>query len=304
METPVVLIIFRRPETTRKVFKVIRQIKPKKLFIIADGPRNDRIGEEKKCELTRCVVDMVDWECEVYKDYSDTNLGCAKRVFSGLNTVFDHVDRAIILEDDCLPNLSFFRFCEETLEKYKCDTRIMSVTGQNVQFGLERSPYSYYFSRFSHCWGWATWKRAWECFDFDMDLWPQVKKDKVLNLVFDSPAEARRWTELLDRTYLGHINSWAYRWSLSCFIQNGLHVIPNRNLVSNIGFGRDSTNTTVSKSKLSNIPSHYMDFPLLHPPYIIRHTEADRYTQRTLHAARGKKARIKRLIRRTIKYFQ
>ena len=304
MKTPVVLIIFKRPDTTRKVFEVIREAKPEKLYIIADGPRSSKPDESKKCAEARAVIDSVDWKCEVHKDYSDINLGCANRVSSGLDWVFSCEEEAIILEDDCLPDPTFFGFCEENLEKYRDDCRIMSITGQNVQFGQKRGGYSYYFSYFSYIWGWATWKRAWNYYDFNLSLWPQVKRDKVLNLIFDSEDAAKTWEELLENTLLSNIEAWDYRWILSCLLQNGLHIVPNQNLVSNIGFGLDSTNTHSSRSPLANISSSSIEFPLIHPPYIVRHTAADRFSQKTLHAPKGKKAKVKAIVRRVKKLLQ
>ncbi len=137
MKTPVTFIIFKRPDTTEKVFEVIRQAQPEKLFVIADGPRDDREGEAEKCEATRSIIEKVDWDCEVIKNYSDINLGCAKRVSSGINWVFENVEESIILEDDCIPDLTFFRFSEELLEKYRDDTRIASITAQNCQLTVQ-----------------------------------------------------------------------------------------------------------------------------------------------------------------------
>ena len=301
MKTPVVLIIFKRPDTTRKVFEVIREAKPEKLFVIADGPRSSKPDESSKCAEARAVIDSVDWNCEVHKDYSDIHLGCAKRVSSGLDWVFSLEEEVIILEDDCLPDPTFFGFCEENLEKYRNDCRIMSITGQNVQFGQKRGGYSYYFSHFMYCWGWASWKRAWNYFDFDLSLWPQVKRDNVLNLMFDSEDAAKTWEEQLENTLLGNIDTWDYRWSLSCLLQNGLHIVPNHNLVSNIGFGLDSTNTHSSTNVLANIPSRPMEFPLIHPPYMVRHTDAERFSQKILHDPKGKKAKLKAIVRRVKK---
>lgn len=304
MDTPVVLIIFKRPDTTQRVFDAIRQAQPKQLFVIADGPRPERLGEDEQCAKTRSLVEQIDWDCKLYTNYSDTNLGCATRVTSGLNWVFEHVDRAIILEDDCLPHPTFFAFCEDILETYKNDSRVFSVTGQNVQFGQKRGAYSYYFSRYSHCWGWATWKRAWDYFDFEMSLWPKVKEDGVLNWVLDSPMAAERWVKLLDWTYSGQIDSWAYRWSLSGFLQNSLHVIPNENLISNIGFAQASTNTHSRTSKLANIPAKALDQPLIHPPYVVRHADADRFTQAMVYAPKGKKAKLKALARQVTPFLR
>ncbi|MEW6491011.1 MAG: glycosyltransferase family 2 protein, partial [Cyanobacteriota bacterium] len=164
MKTPVVFIIFNRPDTTQKVFEAIRQAHPPLLFVIADGPRPNKPGEDQKCAATRAIIDQVDWDCEVLTNYSEINLGCERRVSSGLNWVFDTVEEAIILEDDCLPHPTFFSFCEELLDYYRNDQRVMVITGQNVQFGRKRTDYTYYFSRYNHCWGWASWRRAWRSY--------------------------------------------------------------------------------------------------------------------------------------------
>jgi hypothetical protein len=267
MEAAVVLFIFNRPHVTQKLLEVVSQVKPKKIFVIADGPRDDHFDEEKQCTITRETINQIDWECEIVRNYSQINLGCAKRIASGLDWVFEQVDRAIILEDDCMPDKSFFQFCEELLEKYRDDTRIFSITGQNIQAGKNSTEHSYYFSRYSHCWGWATWKRSWKYFDFEIPSWSDAKKHKALETIFEDKYAAYRWLELIERTIAGEIDSWAYRWSLCCMLQHALHIIPNQNLVSNIGFGLGSTNTHSRESRLANIPAMPIQFPLIHPPY-------------------------------------
>src|SRR5665648_587346 len=162
LKTPVAFIIFNRPETTRRVFAEIAKARPTKLLVIADGPRATHPDDAEKCAVVRAIIDGVDWDCEVLKNYSDVNLGCKRRVSSGLDWVFDTVEEAIILEDDCLPHPTFFRFCEEMLAKYRDDKRIAMISGDNFQFGKKRTEYSYYFSRYTHIWGWASWRRAWD----------------------------------------------------------------------------------------------------------------------------------------------
>lgn len=283
LKTPVAFIIFKRPDTTEKVFEAIRQAKPSKLFIVADGPRFEHLGEAEKCEKTRAIINRVDWECQVFKNYSDVNLGCAKRVSSGLDWVFSKTEEAIILEDDCVPDSTFFPFCEELLDKYRYDTRIASISGQNVQFGRKTNNYSYYFSRYNHCWGWATWRRAWQHFDFDMKLWAEVKQGDYLHDILGTYEAVERWKKLLQATYEGNINSWAYRWMFACWLQSGLGIISNSNLVSNIGFGTESTNTGNKTSKLANLPTEELEFPLKHPPFITRSSKADEFTQKTVY---------------------
>ncbi|MEO0835149.1 MAG: glycosyltransferase family 2 protein [Cyanobacteria bacterium J06642_3] len=283
LQTPVVLILFKRPDTTEKVFEAIRQAKPPKLLVIADGSRPDKPGEEEKCAATRAIIDQVDWDCEVLKNYSEINLGCKKRVSSGLNWVFEQVEEAIILEDDCLPDLTFFRFCEELLEYYRHDSRIGVISGTNLQFGHQRTDYSYYFSRYNHCWGWASWRRAWQCFDLEMRLWSVIRDGHWLEDILEDRQAVKFWTEIYQANYDGNINSWAYPWTFCCWTQSLLSILPNVNLISNIGFGNESTNTNPTISKFSNIPTESISFPLKHPPYVIRDTKADHYTQKTHH---------------------
>jgi hypothetical protein len=282
LKTPVVFIIFKRPDTTERVFEVIRQTKPTKLLVVADGARTDRPGEADKCAAVRAIIERVDWDCEVLKNYSEINLGCGKRVASGLDWVFDNVEEAIILEDDCLPNPTFFRFCEELLERYRYDTRISSISGQNVQLGCRRTEYSYYFSRYPHIWGWATWKRAWQHFDFDMKLWTEIKARGFLSDILIDPQAVKFWTNAFQHSYDGQTNNWDYQWTFACWIQNGLSVLSNVNLVSNIGFGAESTHTLAGESEYANLPIEAMEFPLKHPPFMVRDMQADNFTQKNL----------------------
>jgi hypothetical protein len=234
LETPVIFLIFKRPELTEKVFGQIRAAKPRKLFVVADGPRNEK--EKSLCEQARAVTEKVDWDCEVRRNYAESNLGCCFRVSSGISWAFEFVETAIILEDDCIPDPTFFSYCRELLNLYRDDTRIMAISGNNFQFGRQVNNYSYYFSRYNHCWGWATWQRAWKLFDVDMKLWPQIRDNGKLHNVLDTENEIRYWTKIYDMVSSNVINSWAYRWTFACWIQNGLTILPNQNLVSNVGF--------------------------------------------------------------------
>ncbi len=283
LKTPVCFIIFNRPDTTEKVFQAIRQAKPSQLFVVADGARNNKIGEAEKCLATRAIIDQVDWECEVLTNYSEVNLGCRKRVSSGLDWVFSQVEEAIILEDDCLPDPSFFRFCEELLEKYRYEPKIMLISGQNIQFGQKRRDYSYYFSRYNHCWGWASWKRAWQYYDNEMKLWTKVRDENWLFDILQDPQAFRYWEATFQAMYEGY-DTWDYPWLFACYINQGLSILPNINLVSNIGFGKEGTHATDSNSILANIPVEEMQFPLKHPPFIIRDTQADNFTEKTFYS--------------------
>jgi hypothetical protein len=281
LQTPVVLTIFNRPDSTKKVFESIREAKPPKLLIIADAPRADRPNEEEKCAAARACVEQVDWDCEVLKNYSLVNLGPIKRITSGLDWVFNTVEEAIILEHDCVPDITFFCFCQELLEYYKHDERVMSICGQNIQFGRKRTEYSYYFSRYYHSWGWATWKRAWQYYDLQMKLWPEVRDKGLLKNILGDSRAVKYWTRFFQASYAEQLNSWDYQWTFACWIQNGLTILPDRNLVSNIGFVPDAVNTTDVDSHYANMPIEPMNFPLKHPPFIIANLEADRFTQNT-----------------------
>ena len=282
LTTPVALLIFNRPDTTARVFEAIRQAKPPKLLVVADGPRADKPDDIEKCKAARAIVEGVDWDCEVLKNYSDLNLGCGKRPATGITWVFEQVEETIILEDDCLPHPSFFRFCQDLLDYYRNDQRIMAISGDNFQFGRKRTEYSYYFSRYNHIWGWASWRRAWKYFDYDLKLWPKIRKENWITSILENRKVVKYWTKNFQRTYEGDTTVWDYRWTFACWIQNGLTILPNVNLVSNIGFGEDATHTIASKSRVANLPVKEMNFPLKHPPFLLRHVEADDFTDRNL----------------------
>ena len=297
LTTPVVLMVFNRPAQTQQVFNEIRKVRPEKLLVIADGPRPGRQEDVEKCTTTRQIIAQVDWECEVLKNYSTGNLGCKRRVASGLDWVFSTVEEAIILEDDCLPHPTFFTFCQVLLERYRDDERFMTISGNNFQAGLGRTQDSYYFSRYAHVWGWATWRRAWRYYDVDMNLWPKVRTDQWLFDIlgsmrahvkggqchFDLMASMKAieyWYKIFNYTHAGKIDTWDYQLIFASWLQNALHILPNVNLVSNIGFGPDATHTKIVR-KCANMPVEAVPFPLQHPPFIIRDAVADDYTQTT-----------------------
>lgn len=277
LKTPVVLLIFNRPDALMRVFDVVAQVKPPKLLVVADGPRPDRPTDGEKCAAARAVVERVDWDCEVLTNYAEMNMGCQDRVSSGLTWAFDTVNEAIIVEDDCVPHPTFFPFCEALLERYRDDERVMVISGDNFQQGRKRTDDSYYFSRYPHCWGWASWRRAWQHYDHTMTLWPDIRDSGWLADVLQDPPVADYWTRIFQSTFDGKVNSWAYRWTFACFIQSGLTILPNVNLVSNIGFGAEATHTT-GQSTTANMLVAPVDFPLRHPPFVIRDTQADLFT--------------------------
>ncbi|MEH2332196.1 glycosyltransferase family 2 protein [Nostoc sp.] len=287
MQTPVTFIIFKRPQITEKVFEAIRQAKPTKLFVIADGPRTEREGEAEKCEATRAIIERVDWDCEVIKDYSDINLGCAKRVSSGLDWVFNNVEETIILEDDCIPHPTFFRFSQELLEKYRNDTRIATISAQNLQLGQKRTNYSYYFSRYNHCWGWASWRRAWQHYDLTIKLWKEVQAENLLHDILIDQKAVNFWQRIFQSVYDNPTGiTWDYQWTFACWMQGSLSIIPNVNLISNVGVGADATHFTSNQEfSFINMSMQAMEFPLKHPPFIVRNVEADNFIQKTVYKA-------------------
>jgi hypothetical protein len=307
IKTPVALIIFNRPDTTQRVFETIRQAKPPLLLVVADGPREEKPGEAEKCAAARAIIEGVDWDCEVLKNYSEINLGCRRRVASGLDWVFDTVEETIVLEDDCVPHPTFFRFCEELLDRYRHDRRIMSISGQNVQFGRRRTEYSYYFSRYTHCWGWASWRRAWQHYDLDMKLWSEVRDGNFLSDILEDPKAVKDWTRTFQLTYEEKLNTWDFQWTFACWLQSGLSILSNVNLVSNIGHGRAGTHTSDVSSPYSNMPVEAMTFPLKHPPFVIRDSQADNFTQDTHYDYNPRflklvKNKLKKLLNIPIKY--
>ena len=274
LATPVALIVFNRPDVTERVFKRIAEAKPQTLLLIADGPRTK--DEATACAQVRELVERVDWDCRVLKNFSDVNLGCKRRVTSGLDWVFSQFSEAIILEDDCLPSHSFFRFCQTVLERYRDDERIFTISGNNFQFGLPRTDASYYFSRYAEIWGWATWRRAWQYNDAAMNTWPDFNSQGCIRWVFEHPAEQEYWGQYFQQSYEGKIDAWGYIWFYTCLSQSGLAVMPEVNLVSNIGFGSAATHTSDTNSRFANVPACEIG-PIKHPQLTIRHVEADTY---------------------------
>ncbi len=279
MKTPVALIIFNRPDTTERVFLEIAKARPPKLLVVADGPRVDRPGEIEKCNASRAIIDRIDWPCEVLTNYSEINLGCKNRVSSGIDWVFSQVEEAIILEDDCLPEASFFQFCEEMLERYRHDERIGMISGTNFLDNKIAIDDSYYFSKYMTIWGWATWRRAWKNNDVTIKYWPKLKADRFLDSRINSKDERSYWYRAFDRVHSGAIDTWDYQWVLCNWIQCRLSIVPSVNLISNIGFRSDATHTagmSIYSSK-KRVP---LIFPLRHPGYIYAHAKADTYSAR------------------------
>lgn len=290
LSTPVAFLIFNRPDTTARVFEAIRQARPSKLLVVADGPRANRSGEAEKCAETRRIIEGVDWPCEVVMNYSETNLGCKKRVSSGLDWVFSEVEEAIILEDDCLPHPTFFRYCQDLLEKYRDDERIFHIAGTHYRTTGERNANSYYFSRYTFIWGWASWRRAWSHYDVNMAHWPAIRDEGWLARFLEDEATTKSFTREFDRIYAGELDTWDYQWGLACWINSGLSIRPHVNLISNIGFTPDATHTKDTENSSANLPTEAMEFPLRHPEFMMR----DVYEDSFLHSGLEKRSLLQR----------
>ena len=283
MNPPVLLIIFNRPDPTRQVFEALRLAKPAMLFISADGARRSRAGEEELCRLTREITEQVDWECQVFRRYSDRNLGCDPHVVSAIGWMFEHVDKGIILEDDCVPDRSFFPFCGALLEKYSGDERIMHINGSNFQFGKKRGDGSYYFSRYAHSWGWATWKRAWISYDQDLAFSQEMLSDKKIEKLFPTRKQSEYWETFIRKQYADKAYAaWDTRWLYAIWSRKGYCITPNDNLITNIGSGEDATHT-ILKDRTIGQPAKPIG-KISHPSGSIGYDdEADSATFRTYY---------------------
>jgi len=276
LDLSVLLIVFNRPDATRQVFDAIRQAKPQRLFVKADGPRPDRKDDEERCQMVRQICSRVDWDCELLCNFSDSNVGCRRNVAEGINWFFEHVEEGIILEDDCLPCSSFFYFCKELLERYRLDDRIMQISGSNYLFGKKTTEASYYFSKRNDVWGWATWRRAWKYFDEAFKDYDRKQAVSIVNNYFGDIRQAKLFQMYLDEAYGRNVSVWSTQWTYAICRQNGLIAVSNVNMVKNIGFNREATHGSGdSWSLYSNAEVREIDV-IRHPQCVEHDREADR----------------------------
>lgn len=271
---PILFLIFNRLDTTKEVFEEIRKVKPSKLYIACDGAREDKASEKDKVQEIRLyVLKNIDWDCDVKTLFRDKNLGCKLAVSAAISWFFQNEEMGIILEDDCLPNNSFFKFCEECLEKYKNDERVFQINGISV-INKELIKESYFFSKYNHIWGWASWRRAWKKYEiennnFDKDF-HKIKK------IFNSSSEKKYWYKVLKNYFDGNINTWDYPWLFTIWKNNGVSIYPKYNMIRNIGMGHiDATHTIqedekITKAKLYDVKS------IVHPSEIRINKELDK----------------------------
>ena len=296
LDTPILFLIFSRADTTQRVFNRIREIQPKKLYVAADGPRAHKAGEAERCEQTRAIIRQVDWPCEVKTLFRTENLGCKQAIYQGISWFFEQEEMGIILEDDCLPDLSFFPFCEELLHRYKDDPRIGHIGGTVLVTDFLPANKSYDFCSITHIWGWASWRRVWRNFDLNFPFWEQDKADRT-SLFCNKREEIYCSSFIPDAIYNRHgLNTWDTLYYFSLRLQHQLSVYPAVNMVENIGLG--DPNATHTNKRLRYIyKTEAISFPLQHPPHIMRNVRLER------KAAKRAFFSYKRLIRYILKWY-
>ena len=289
MRSPVLLIAFNRPRTTAQVFEAIRNARPTRLYVAVDGPRPDRPHEAEICQQVQQITSQVDWPCTLTTLFRTTNLGCRTGVSSAIDWFFEHEPEGIILEDDCLPHPDFFRYCDDLLERYRNDTRIMTIGGSNFLPESRLPSSSYYYAPYFQVWGWASWRRAWSLYDVTMQRYRNSDKNQLLKKIFGRNIEARTyWRRIFDSVAVGKVDTWDYQWFLDCLINEGLTCLPCKNLISNIGFNEDATHTNDVTSVFSELRTESISFPLVAPPRVACDPEIISEMERTRFGFTGK----------------
>lgn len=274
LHTAVALIIFNRPDTTSKVLEQIKKVQPPRLYLISDAPRKNRQQEAQLVKETRAYVEaQIDWDCQVFKNYAEENMGCRDRVSSGITWLFQQEEKAIILEDDVVPTREFFFYCQELLDKYQDQKDVMMISGTNLVPQPEIKD-SYTFSYYSSIWGWATWRRAWELYDVEVKDWPQAHKEGRLRRIQNGLAYLFLKRNM-DSVYTKKKDTWDLQWDFCRYEHSGLGIVPKVNMIENIGFNRaDATHTTGNSTE--DFTCGVMQLPLQHPEAIQRNMAYDK----------------------------
>lgn len=299
-ETPVLFLVFNRPDTTRQVFERIRQIRPRQLFVAADGPRHSKEGEQKKTdEVRQLILDGIDWDCEIKTLFREQNLGCGKAVSEGITWFFENVEQGIILEDDTLPALEFFSFCEELLHHYGDDQRVMHISGSNYHQVSDNLQSSYFFSKYGLIWGWATWRRAWQYYELNISMLPDVLEHDQLTSYYAHEYEVQVRQQQYEAVYNKTLDTWDYQWALIRLIQNGLSIIPKYNFISNIGFNNDATHTIDTNSVFANLPTNGDKLEkIVHPDFLVRDIKFDIFINSQTKPSKIKQSFFSKLLRK------
>jgi hypothetical protein len=275
VDTAVLFLIFKRLETTKEVFNVIREVRPSRLYIAADGANPDEVYEIEKVRGVReFVLSNIDWDCQVKTLFRDQNLGCKTAVSSAIDWFFDNEEMGIILEDDCKPSYSFFQFCSELLTKYRQNKKVWHIGGSNF-FPGDIYNSSYYFSRYNHIWGWASWRDRWKLYS------PEIRDlnriSSVIKKTIPGFGERNYWLRQAKKLHKNRLNSWDYQYTFSMWENNGIAILPCKNLISNIGFSDEATHTTQINHHSDQLPVYEIEFPLVHPDKVEINKEIDRF---------------------------
>jgi hypothetical protein len=277
-KSPVLFLVFNRVDTMKKVFDSIRSYQPDRLYIAADGPRKEKPGETEVCsEVREFITGAIDWPCEVKTLFREDNLGCKNAVSSAITWFFDNEEEGIILEDDCLPHPDFFIFCDTLLEYHRNNEQVMIISGNNFQDGKKWGEASYYYSRFSHIWGWAGWRRAWKKYSTEMEQLEAFGRDHVIYNLFGHRRIEKYFLNKFRLVRNNQINTWDYQWQYTVWANGGLSILPNMNLVQNIGIGEaNATHTSKFSSADSSATSSLGS--LTHPLFQVSELDADLHT--------------------------
>ncbi len=276
MKTPILFLGFNRPDTTARVLQAVRAARPTKLYIAIDGPRPSHPADKNNVQNVRNIFSSIDWPCELHRLFQEENLGCKSAVSSAISWFFDNESEGIIIEDDCLPHSDFFAFCEQLLSRYRHEDKVWCITGDNFQNGQKHGPESYYFSKYNHIWGWASWRRCWLHYDRNLSFWPTWRHTESFKEIFSAEDERGYWTDIFQKTYEGTIDTWDYQWTAAAWRSGGMTATPHSNLVTNIGMGQHATHIKDMNSRLI-VPLKPLGLDLVHPDKREIDSDADRY---------------------------
>lgn len=275
LNTAVLFLVFNRLDTTKQVFEAIKEAKPPRLYIAADGARESKEGELEKTKAVReHIISNIDWDCEIKTLFREQNMGCGPSVHNAISWFFENEEMGIILEDDCLPSQSFFWYCEELLEKYKDDERVAQISGVNHLYDKHKLSYSYLFSRYKSCWGWASWARSWQNMDFAMSWLETPQRDDIVRNMGVGKESIRHWNNAIESIQQNKVSAWDWQWYFSISSMNQLTIFPCTNLIANIGFGGDATHTTGTGKEIEK-EAFEIGFPLIHPRYVVADQQYD-----------------------------
>ena len=300
MNTPILITAWRRRDKLEKLLIAIRENKPKKIYISCDGPRNNNLDDNDLIKDVKASIDrLINWDCDIHKLYNEQNLGCRGAMLKAINWFFSNESEGIILEDDCIPNKEFIPFCSKLLKKYKKDQKVWNISGANYQQGIYRGDGSYYLSKYFHCWGWATWSDRWLNLEPYINSWSKAKETNLLKSIFTDPEEIKFWFNIFENFYAKRIpDTWDIEWAYTCLINEGHTIIPNVNLVKNIGFDEEATHTKFTIDDYSN---NLPILPIIHPSFLVNNNDADRFTFYN-HYQMCMKRRIKLIYKRPFYY--